>query len=303
MKNKILLFTFIIFASTFLISCSKDNLKNNISKEEYEAFKKYISNEEFIKISDGKLDELGKKLNKDNEHDSSNEMPYSSTPTVEVYKNGDKIYQSKSGSIVILDNNKKIVYVDIKSPLASDGVDHIEGLVSSKLLGDLRIYYEKSKDTLLYVKNNDFVNIGSGYIISRTKDTINKIVKIRDIEDNELTKKKLQSMDEALEKVDKNQQEFKNKELIHKELICTSINWEVFSNENQIYPGSTKFDYNLSNEKYFLAYKFIFKTNEENSLIDYLIVYANPFSDKEEVDALSSFFGGERDYPKFEFQN
>lgn len=34
-------------------------------------------------------------------------MPYASTPTVEVYKNGDKIYQSKSGSIVILDNNKK----------------------------------------------------------------------------------------------------------------------------------------------------------------------------------------------------
>lgn len=76
-----------------------------------------------------------------------------------------------------------------------------------------------------------------------------------------------------------------------------------FSNENQIYPGSTKFDYNLSNEKYFLAYKFIFKTNEENSLDDYLIVYANPFSDKEEVDALSSFFGGKRDYPKFKFQN
>lgn len=116
-------------------------------------------------------------------------MPYASTPTVEVYKNGDKIYQSKSGSIVILDNNKKIVYVDIKNPLASDGVDHIEGLISSKLLGDLRIYYEKSQDTLLYVKNNDFVNIGSGYIISRTKDTINKIVKIRDIEDDELSKK------------------------------------------------------------------------------------------------------------------
>lgn len=116
MKNRILLIAFIIFSCTFLISCSKDNLKNNISKEEYEAFKKYISNEEFIKISDGKLDELGKKLNKDNEHDSSNEMPYASTPTVEVYKNGDKIYQSKSGSIVILDNNKKIVYVDIKNP-------------------------------------------------------------------------------------------------------------------------------------------------------------------------------------------
>lgn len=77
-----------------LISCKKESLEDDLSKEDYEIFKNNISDDLFIKASKIEEKTLGNSINKEYKKKEDNENNIDKLPSIEVFKEGDSIYKS-----------------------------------------------------------------------------------------------------------------------------------------------------------------------------------------------------------------
>ena len=298
MKKNILLLFILLMTSFSLISCKKESLEDDLSKEDFEIFKNNISDDLFIKASKIEEKTLGNSINKEYKKKEDNENNIDKLPTIEVFKEGDSIYKSLKNSIVILDENKKIVYVDLKSPLASNDIENVEELISSKILGDYKLYCKKDNRTNVYVKNDDLINLGSALIVEKTNTTINKIIKIRDVEETKMPEENLHTIEES-KKALSSLKLFENADYLSEEILLTNSDMIRFLDGYSSQPGSVKFTNNLDNKNYFLTYRLAFKYLIENNNYEYVIVYTNPYN--EEVYSWLSFVDINTNYPEFDF--
>lgn len=125
----------IFFALTalFLVSCKKQTyLEEEFSKEKIDFIQNYLSSEKFKKLDDKKSKTIGEYLNKNigvNLATPSAIVPF---PDIQIYKEGDLVFSSKEGSILIFDKNKELVYFDSKIYKKLENNNIFDELIKSK---------------------------------------------------------------------------------------------------------------------------------------------------------------------------
>ena len=176
---------FFALTALFLVSCKKQTyLEEEFSKEKIDFIQNYLSSEKFKKLDDKKSKTIGEYLNKNigvNLATPSAIVPF---PDIQIYKEGDLVFSSKEGSILIFDKNKELVYFDSKIYKKLENNNMLDELIKSKILGDYKLHGDLKQDRVKVLLPNidNISNYSNAAFVSYSDTSIKRIIKIREFE-------------------------------------------------------------------------------------------------------------------------